>query len=243
MVQLNQAFIFAAGRGERMRPLTDNIPKPLVKINNRPIIDYSLEKISHTEITKVIINGFYLADQIADFINKKNDAKIIFSEEKEKLETGGGLVFALDKIDLENPLLIINGDILWQESGLSDINLLWQKWLKIKAKDNSCEILLGLKAINQYHGYHGNGDFDLVANDYLVKKDSTMSHAYVGLAIIDPKILLRSPEEKCFSMSYFFNEKLEKNKKSENIRGLELSGNYFHIGDIAAISSAEERIK
>ena len=62
---ISQAFIFAAGRGERMRPITDTIPKPLVKIKNKSIIDYTIEKLNKiSDIKKIIINGFYLTDQI-----------------------------------------------------------------------------------------------------------------------------------------------------------------------------------
>jgi NDP-sugar pyrophosphorylase family protein len=88
MLKLTQAFIFCAGRGERMRPLTDSIPKPLVKINNKSILDYSLEKINKiTSIKKIFINGFYLANQIEDHLKNLNNPKIIFSHEEEKIET------------------------------------------------------------------------------------------------------------------------------------------------------------
>ena len=82
MTELTQAFIFAAGRGERMRPLTDTIPKPLVKIKNKAIIDYAIEKIDQIpSIKKIIINGFYLAPQIEKHVKKLNNPKIIFSHE------------------------------------------------------------------------------------------------------------------------------------------------------------------
>jgi len=90
---ISQAFIFAAGRGERMRPITDTIPKPLVKIKNKSIIDYTIEKLNKiSDIKKIIINGFYLKDQIEAHIKNLNNSKIIFSKEIEKIETGGGLI-------------------------------------------------------------------------------------------------------------------------------------------------------
>ena len=80
MTNISQAFIFAAGRGERMRPITDLIPKPLVKINGKAIIDYTIEKLDKIPaIKKIIINGFYLSDVLAAHIKNLNNPKIIFS--------------------------------------------------------------------------------------------------------------------------------------------------------------------
>ncbi len=240
--KLTQAFIFAAGRGERMRPLTDIVPKPLVKILGKEILQYSVDKLNEIDsIQKIIINGFYLSDQVKKFIEKQHNPKIIFSQENEKIETGGALVFAQDKINLKKPLLIINGDILWrEESNDSQIKKIWQAWLEIKKHDNNCEILLGLKAKNKYHGYDGIGDFELLPKNQIRKDNKINSHAYVGLAIIDPIILQRKPQDQSFSLSYFFKEKLSNNGDINNIRAIELSANFFHIGDIAAIKNSAD---
>lgn len=129
MTKITQAFIFAAGRGERMRPITDKIPKPLVKIKGKAIIDYIIEKLDKIDnIKTIVINGFYLADELEKHIKKLKNPKIVFSHETEKLETGGGLVFASDKIDLHKPLLTINGDVLWFDDVSSDIESLTNAW-------------------------------------------------------------------------------------------------------------------
>lgn len=238
---ITQAFIFAAGRGERMRPITDSIPKPLVKILGKEIISYSLKKVNQIKtINKIIINGFYLSEQIIEFIQKQNNKKIIFSCEKEKIETGGGLVFAKNKINLNEPLLIINGDILWQENNILQINKLWQKWLEITTENKDCEILLGLKPKDQYYGYEGDGDFVLSKDHKINCKKDNKSHVYIGLAIINPKILERKPNEKCFSLNYFFKEKITNNGDIENIRGIELDAEFFHIRDVKSIKNSED---
>lgn len=242
MTKISQAFIFAAGRGERMRPLTDSIPKPLVKIKNKAIIDYTIEKLDQIpEIKKIIINGFHLADRLEAHIKKLANPKIIFSREVEKVETGGGLVFAKDKIDLDSPLLTINGDILWKETGIiSDIETLCKAW-----NPHECDILLGLKKTEEYQGYegntHGGGDFDLSGNKLFHFPGSSMSHVFVGLQIINPKILERAPE-KCFSMSYFYKSAVGEGGLVHRVNGIELKGKYFHIGNMAAIKSTEDKI-
>ncbi len=243
MTKITQAFIFAAGRGERMRPITDTIPKPLVKIKNKSIIDYSIEKLNKiSSIEKIIINGFYLSEKIEKHIKNLDNPKIIFSKEIEKVETGGGLIFAQDKIDLNKPLLTINGDILWQEADHSqeDLKMLCDAW-----NQNECEILMGLKKTNEYFGYegniHGGGDFNLKDNQLFRFENSPMSHVFVGLQIINPKILQRSPS-KCFSMSHFYKEKTSDNGLIPNIKGIELKGKYFHIGTADAIKNTENNL-
>ncbi len=241
MTKISQAFIFAAGRGERMRPLTDSIPKPLVKIKNKSIIDYSIEKLDKiSDIKKIIINGFYLAEQIEDHIKKLNNSKIIFSHEIEKVETAGGLVFAENKINLDEPLLTINGDILWQENSISDIELLCKNW-----KSQECDILLGLVKKEDYFGYEGNafggGDFNFSSGNLYRFPETPMTHAFVGLQIINPKIL-KNPPKKCFSMSHFYRSAVGESGLLHRIKGIELKGKYFHIGTVDAIKSTEDNL-
>lgn len=243
----NQAFIFAAGRGQRMRPLTDSIPKPLVKINDKSIIDYAIDKLYEiSDIKTIIINGFYLANQIEDHIknleqknanfSRETSKKIIFSRETSKLETGGGLIFAQNKIDFNQPLLTINGDILWQETNdTSDIKKLARGF-----ENQDCDILLGLTKTTDYFGYEGNGDFNIDTAGNL-KKDAKnkMSYAYTGLQIINPKIL-KLARETCFSMSYFFNLALKNGDSFPKIKGIELDAKYFHIGTVETLKEAQK---
>lgn len=243
MQKISQAFIFSAGRGERMRPITDIIPKPLVKINNKSIIDYSIEKLQKiSSIKKIIINGFYLSEQIDQHIKNLKDNRIVFSQEFKKVETGGGLIFAKDKIDFEKPLLTINGDIFWQDlEDNNDIELIFDSW-NFFQKNNNCDILLGLKKVEDFFGYdkNSNGDFNLKKDGNLEKiSNSKMSHAFTGLQIINPKILLEDFVKdfgECFSLSKIFNFLIN---NSERIKGFELKGRYFHIGNVESISKVE----
>lgn len=242
---ITQAFIFAAGRGERMRPITDKIPKPLIRLQGKPIIDYTIEKLLKLPtIEKIIINGFYLADQMQQHLKELNNPKIIFSNESQKFETGGGLVFAKDKIDLNRPLLCLNGDVAWHDynssndSQASDLSLICQKWQELQP-----EILLGLTKTKNYFGYEGNefggGDFDLVGNSLFKRDNCALSHAFVGTQVINPKILEKAPSE-CFSMSHFYKAAREISGRLNGILGIELAGRYFHIGNPQNLSIAEQ---
>jgi MurNAc alpha-1-phosphate uridylyltransferase len=230
-----------------MRPITDSIPKPLVKIKGKAILDYSLEKINKiASIKKIFINGFYLANQIEDHLKNLNNSKIIFSHEEQKIETAGAIYFARDKIDLTQPLLLVNGDTLWQEAnGKNDIEFLCENW-----QENSSDILLGLKKSIDYQGREkkGNGtygDFDLKGRKLYRFKDQEMSHDFVGMQIINPKIVMQAGdnlENKCFSMGVFYKN-LDNNSRLQNVEGVELPGNFFHIGTVDAIVETEKKIR
>jgi len=221
-----------------MRPLTDSIPKPLVKIKGKAILDYAIEKLDQVaSIKKIIVNGFYLAEQIETHLKNLNNPKIVFSHELEKVETGGGLVFARDKLDENKPLLTVNGDVIWQEYS-SDIDLLCNTW-----DPDECDILLGLKRVEDYVGYEGNiyggGDFEIGGGKLYRFPDSKMRYVFVGLQIINPKILDHAPST-CFSMSHFYKSAVGEGGLMHRIKGVELKGKYFHIGTEMVVKSTED---
>ena len=238
MTKISQAFIFAAGRGERMKPITDKTPKPLAKIAGSAILDHIIAKIYKIDsINNIIVNGHYLADQIEDHLRALNNTKLQFSHENEKLETGGGLVFAVnnDQFDIDKPLLLINGDILWQEKDeVNEIGNLFDFYQK-----DDCDIALGLKKSDDFFGYHGRGDFDLISGGVLSKdpqEEHAHSHVFAGLQIINPRILQSAPS-KLFSMSYFYNNF---SNLGINIKGLELKSDFFHIGDSKSLNKVQD---
>ncbi len=230
MTKITQSFIFAAGRGERMRPITDTLAKPLVKIKNKPIIDYIIEKFG--QFDKIVVNGFYLADIVENHLKNLNNNKIIFSREVSKIETGGGLLFAAKNklIDDKKPIFAANGDVLWK--GFDDIKKLCDAY-----ESSNCDILLGLTKTENFIGYQGDGDFNLAPNGELSRAEGGFkrSHTFVGLQIVNLKILQKAPSE-AFSMGYFYKNAKDLNLK---IKGIELDSQFFHIGDVAAIGVVE----
>jgi len=235
MTKITQAFIFCAGRGERMRPLTDSTPKPLLEVKNKSILDYILAKLDEIPtLEKIIINAYYLADEIEKHIHSLNNPKILISRELDKVETGGGLIYALDKIDIDKPLLTLNGDVLWRnKNNFSDLNFLSENF-----DINSHDFLLGLKKVKDFWGYDGSsksfGDFDLIGKKLYHKisqnqQKVSMSHVYVGLQVLNPKVLLGN-HEKCFSVLKFYKSAVNSANILDRIEGVELKGDYFHVG-------------
>ena len=227
-MKITQVLILAAGEGLRMRPLTNNQPKPLIKVNGVSMLDRILKKLEELpQITKIVVNGFYLADKLENHLKSLNNPKIIFSNETSKLETGGGLLQALKFFDENQPIIIINGDIIWQnndvlQSMLNNFDL------------GKMDILLGLKDKNSFLGYDGNGDFNLKNGE--VTKDKINNFVYTGIQIFNLAILKKHKlPEPPFSLNYFFSD-------LSKIKGTELSGNFFHIGTPEALESFSKLI-
>ena len=108
-----KAIILAGGRGKRLRPITDKIPKPLIPINNKPLIERTIKYLKKYGITEIIISSGYKSNLIEKFLKKKKNfgCKIIFSTEKTPLGTGGAIKKALKHVD-EESFLVLNGDIV-----------------------------------------------------------------------------------------------------------------------------------
>lgn len=118
MSTINTCMILAAGKGTRLRPYTDNVPKPMVDVADKPAIEHVLHNLQGQGITKLVINTCYKAGSLEQYLkNAPFEGDIIISREPECLETGGGIKFALPHLG-SNPFLVINSDAMWRE----DIN-------------------------------------------------------------------------------------------------------------------------
>jgi MurNAc alpha-1-phosphate uridylyltransferase len=234
MKNIEQVFIMAAGRGERMRPLTDSLPKPLVKIKGITMLDLIIEKLNQfPSIKKIVVNAYYLAEKIENHLNSLNNPKITISLETSKLETGGGLQNALNLFNKNKPILVINSDIIWQDQKFSDLELMMNNF-----DINKMDILLGLKSKTDFWGYEGNGDFCFNPTTGEISKPKNaaidLNYVFTGLQIINPKIFDNSPKPP-FSMNYFYQKAANQNGILEKIKGLELKGRFFHIGTVQAL--------
>lgn len=172
-----KAMILAAGRGERMRPLTDTTPKPLLKVNGKPLIVYHIEKLVAIGITDIVINHAWLGDVLTSYLGDGSQfgANIRFSAESEgALETAGGIVKALPLLD-DEPFLVINGDVFtdFDFGGLPSL-----------AKDKLAHVIL----INNPE-HNRSGDF-LYQQGRLRNKTSdlteSISYTFSGIALYRP---------------------------------------------------------
>ncbi|MCJ8320448.1 MAG: nucleotidyltransferase family protein [Colwellia sp.] len=116
-----KAMILAAGRGERMKPLTDSCPKPLLTVKGMPLIEYHISALAKIGVSEIIINHAWLGQQLVDYLGDGNQwqVKIHYSEEQHALETAGGIIKALPLLG-EDAFLIVNGDV-FTDFGFNDI--------------------------------------------------------------------------------------------------------------------------
>jgi len=174
-----KAMILAAGKGERMRPLTNNIPKPLLKIKGKTLIEYALDRVRTAGIHEVVINVSYLGHMIEHYLGdgSRYDLKIQYSREDEPLETGGGIAKAMPLLcDAgENPFMLVNSDV-WCDLDLS--------LLKNVLRPGKLAHLILVK--NPAH--NPQGDFGLQAENVNLPGENMQSYTYSGLAVIDPNL-------------------------------------------------------
>lgn len=177
-----KAMILAAGLGKRLRPLTETTPKPLLKVGGKPLIQYHVERLALAGITELVINTFWLGNQIESFLGDGSGfgVDITWSREEQILETGGGIFHALDKCGSE-PFLVINGDI-WTDYPLE--NLAQKSW----PKSTYAHLVL---VPNPAH--NSDGDFVLNQNQtigYACSNNSAdeQSYTFSGLSVLRPEL-------------------------------------------------------
>ncbi len=224
MNSINEAMIFAAGFGKRMLPLTRKTPKPLLKINNKSIITYQIERLIELKFQNILVNGHHLFDELNQQLKIYSPfVKVIYEEEI--LETGGGLLNSIKQKmfkNLKSPKLLINGDIFWREKKNCPIETIINNWTK------KMDLLLVLKEKNNFLGYNGKGDFSLENKNEKISrllKTTRNNYVFTGLQIINPNIL--DDSKKKFSLREVFLRSIVKKK----IYGFIDNNDWYHISN------------
>ena len=213
-------MIFAAGLGTRMAPLTHDRPKPLIKVAGRRLLDHALDQIDGTEISNVVINTHYLADQVHAAVAGR---AINVVHEKELLETGGGLKNALPQLG-KGPVFTMNSDMVW--SGPNVIGQLLRSW-----QPDKMDALLALVPIDRAIGHHGSGDFTM---DQTGRLERGPGYVYTGVQIIKTQTLEDVQTQK-FSLNVIWDQFLAK----RTAFGMIYDGKWCDVGQPASIEIAE----
>jgi len=220
-MRINTAFILCAGLGKRLNPLTLDTPKPLVKLNNITVLETCINLIESLGIQKIILNTFYLKDQIQNFINnKKFKSKISIIEDGENiLDTGGGINNMMKHTN-EDDVLIFNPDTIWKKHYSNEIIEMEKIYFSKKLKN----ILLLVKKELSFDK-NLNGDFDLKEN--LIINDNEKKFIYTGCQIMNKK-LVSDYKDKIFSITTVWNDLIEK----KELYGFETNNNFYHLTDL-----------
>ena len=229
---VGEAFILAAGFGRRLLPLTKDIPKPLVKINQKPMIDYILDALDTIGIEKIYINTHYHYRKIFDFLEEKKMSNICISYEKALLDTGGGIKKVIDTKS-NQALLIINCDTIL----LNDYpNLL--RDLQKKFDLDKMDALLAFSSPKNAIGYKGNGDFMIADDGMVIESDSLNKMVFMGISVLNTKNL-ELVESGKFSLVEIWNKLIKK----KACFGIVYESVWYHAGSSEAINLANQHFE
>lgn len=215
-----KAMILAAGKGERMRPLTLHTPKPLVPVAGVPLIEYHLRALAAAGFTEVVINHAWLGQQIEDHLGDGSrwGLSIRFSAEGEPLETGGGIFKALPLLG-DQPFVLVNGDI-WTDYDFSRLRQPSSALAHLVLVDNP--------------GHHGAGDFRLDAGQVADGAGASDTLTYSGIAVIDPALFAG-----CQPGAFKLAPLLRAAMASGQVSGEHFSGHWVDVGTLERLAEVE----
>jgi N-acetyl-alpha-D-muramate 1-phosphate uridylyltransferase len=227
-------MVLAAGLGKRMRPLTDTVPKPLVKVAGRALIDYTLDRLAEVGVETAVVNVHYFADTIEKHVKGRTRPKTVISDERgELLDTGGGVVKALPLLGPE-PFFHVNSDTIWIEGVTPNLSRLGAMF-----EADRMDGLLLLAATATSIGYEGRGDFAMSPDGRLkwrAERD-VVPFVYAGAAMLSPTLFRDAPAG-AFSLNTPFTRAIEAGR----LFGTRLEGTWMHVGTPAAVKAAEDAI-
>ena len=225
------AMVFAAGLGMRMRPITETLPKPLVKVRGRTLIDHCLDRLTESGVELAIVNVHWLADQIEAHLAKRRAPKILISDERSKLlDQGGGIKRALPMIG-GDPFLICNTDAFWIEGPRSNLARLARTF-----DSDAMDILLLVAAGAGAVGVDWPGDFAMMHDGQLQPREPrhVAPFVYTGVGIVKPQ-LFASETEEVFRLAPYFHAAAAKGR----LFGVRLDGLWVHVGRPETLAEAE----
>jgi MurNAc alpha-1-phosphate uridylyltransferase len=231
-VNPSKAMVLAAGLGVRMRPLTDRMPKPLVQVAGRPLLDHVLDKLADAGVGEAVVNVHYLPDQIIDHTKARTRPRVIISDERDRvLGTGGGVVKALPLLG-PDPFFHVNADTLWIDGVRPNLARLAEAF-----DPERMDILLLMAPTTSSIGYGGRGDYGMLPDGALRKRreHQVVPFVYAGAAIMSPALFVDAPAGE-FSLTTLFDRANEQ----ERLFGLRLDGVWMHVGTPDAVQAAEE---
>ncbi|MDR6713363.1 MurNAc alpha-1-phosphate uridylyltransferase [Pseudomonas hunanensis] len=218
-----KAMILAAGKGERMRPLTLHTPKPLVPVAGQPLIEYHLRALAAAGVSDVVINHAWLGQQIEDHLGdgSRFGLSIRYSAEGEPLETGGGIFKALPLLG-DAPFLLINGDI-WTDYDFSRLHAPSDGLAHLVLVDNP--------------GHHGRGDFRLQGEQVVDGDEAPGTLTFSGISVLDPALF-----EGCQAGAFKLAPLLRKAMAAGKVTGEHHRGHWVDVGTLERLAEVERLI-
>jgi N-acetyl-alpha-D-muramate 1-phosphate uridylyltransferase len=228
---LDTIMIFAAGRGTRMRELTDDLPKPLIPVAGKPLIDHALELADGAGIDRKLVNTHYLGQKLAAHLKTRNDV-LISHENGAALETGGGLKHALPLID-RKVVMTLNPDAVW--TGRNPLTVLADSW-----QADIMDALLMLVPVENATGHKYDGDFIVDSKGRISRITTNGGQAFVftGAQIVHTDLLQAIPQDR-FSFNLLWDQLIAKGRLFSTIH----HGGWADVGTPEGLNLAEHMLR
>lgn len=178
------AMVLAAGRGTRLAEASDGLPKPLVEVAGKPLIEHALEALAAVGVERIVVNTHHMAERIEHHLQARTGPEILISREDSLLNTGGGTLKALPKLG-EEPFFVLNADLVWGTGGADALTGLADRWF-----DTEMDALLLLYPTARVFGYHGLGDFlcDPLGRLTARPERHVAPFMYTGAQLVHPRL-------------------------------------------------------
>jgi MurNAc alpha-1-phosphate uridylyltransferase len=227
------AMVLAAGYGERMRPLTLTMPKPLVPLAGRPLVDHVLDRLAQAGVKTAVVNVHYLPDLLEAHLaaRKTRPPEILISDERGLLlDTGGGAKKALPFLG-RGPFFIHNADSVWSEGAAPALTRMLKLW-----NPAAMDCLLLLAPVATSIGYGAKGDFAMAPDGKLTRRGErqVVPFAFAGVSLCDERLFKDAPDGR-FSLNLLWDRALAKGR----LYGMRLDGTWMHVGTPEALAEAE----
>jgi MurNAc alpha-1-phosphate uridylyltransferase len=225
------AIVLAAGLGTRMRPYNGHLPKPMVAVGGKPLIDYGLDRLADAGVERAVVNVHHLADAVEQHLASRQRPRIVISDERAALlGTGGGIVKALPDLG-DAPFYLVNSDTLWIDGVKPNFARLAAGF---DADDMDALLLLAPAADSL--GYSGPGDYAMLPDGRLRRRaeSEVVPFIYAGAAILAPALFAEAPPG-AFALTRMF----DRAGAAGRLFGLRLDGVWMHVGTPEAVAAAE----
>jgi N-acetyl-alpha-D-muramate 1-phosphate uridylyltransferase len=225
-------MVLAAGLGLRMRPITDRLPKPLIPVGGRTLLDHAIDRLAAAGVERVVVNAHYKAAMIAEHLASRHAPHITLSPEDTLLETGGGVLKALPLLD--DVFYVVNGDVLWLDGKVSALRRLARAF-----DPERLDALLLLQRTTTAVGYDGAGDFILDPLGRVRRRPEreVAPHLFAGVQLLSKRLFAGCTPGK-FSLNALYDRAIAAGRLAAIVH----DGVWFHIGTPDGLALAEERL-
>ncbi len=229
---ITKAFVLAAGLGERMRPLTNTTPKPMLKVAGKTMLDRCLDALADAGVIDAVVNTYYLPDIIEDHVKSRTQPRITISRETELLDTGGGVRKMIGFFG-DEPFFALNADVVWTDGSVPALTALAQAWDPAKM-----DVLLLLYPCAGLPDHAGKGDYYLADGSdrpvFAKTAGLTPNYIFTGPRIVNPRLFDGVAEGK-----FSFLELFHKAEKAGRLYALRHTGKWYHVGTPDALADTD----